>query len=76
MEVYNQYLSHCESQSVQSLNFDKVKKIDIQWEMGPPLHEKMTDIISSNLISRISQTTSKEIKKNVYYLVIALCQFH
>ena len=52
-----------ESQSVQSLNFDKVQKIDNQCEMGPPLHEKMTDIICSNSASLISQTTSKEIEK-------------
>ena len=52
-----------ESQSVQSLNFDKDQKIDNQCEMGPPLHEKMTDIICSNSASLISQTTSKEIQK-------------
>ena len=52
-----------ESQSVQSLNFDKVQKIDNQCEMGPPLHEKMTGIICSNSASLISQTTSKEIEK-------------
>ena len=50
---------------MQSLNFDKVKKIDNQCEMGSPLHEKMADIIFSNLASRISQTTSKEIEKKV-----------
>ena len=41
-----------ESQSVQSLNFDKVQKIDNQCEMrlppSTPFHEKMTDIICSN----------------------------
>ena len=52
-----------ESQSVQSLNFDKVQKIDHQYEMAPPLHEKMADIICSNFASRISETTSKEIKR-------------
>ena len=52
-----------ESQSVQSLNFDKVQKIDNQCEMGPSLHEKMADIICSNFASRIFQTTSKEIEK-------------
>ena len=54
---------------MQSLNFYKVKKIDNQCEMGPPLREKMTEIISSNLASLISKTTS-------YSLVIALCQSH
>ena len=64
-EVFNQYVSETdgydsefgrESQSVQSLNLDKVQKIDNQ--------EKMVDIICSNFASRISQTTSKEIEKN------------
>ena len=32
--------------------------------MGPPLHEKIADIICSNFASRISQSTSKEIEKN------------
>ena len=72
-EVFNQYASQTdgydskferESQSVQSLNFDKVKKIDNQCELTPPLHEKMIGIICSNFTSRISQTTSKEIEKN------------
>ena len=31
--------------------------------MDPPLHEKIADIICSNLAFRISQTTSKEIEK-------------
>ena len=71
-EVFNQYASQTdgydseferESQSVQSLNFDKVQKIDNQCEMGPPLHEKIADIICSNFASRISQITSKEIEK-------------
>ena len=63
------YDSECEreSQSVQSLNFDKVLKIDINVKSNPhsgvPLHEKMADIICSNFASRISQTTSKEIEK-------------
>ena len=65
-EVFNQYASQTdgydseferESQSVQSLNFDKVQKIDNQCEMGPPLHEKIADIICSNFAFRISQTT-------------------
>ena len=72
-EVFNQYASQTdgydskferESQSVQSLNFDKVKKIDNQCELTPPLHEKMIGIICSHFTSRISQTTSKEIEKN------------
>ena len=50
-----------ESQSVQSLNFDKVHKTDNQREMGPPMKEKMADIICSNFASRISQTTSEAI---------------
>ena len=63
-EVFNQYVSETdgydsefgrESQSVQSLNLDKVQKIDNQ--------EKMVDIICSNFASRISQTTSKETEK-------------
>ena len=71
-EVFNQYASQTdgydseferESQSVQSLNFDKVQKVDNQCEMGPALHEKIADIICSNFASRISQTTSKEIEK-------------
>ena len=71
-EVFNQYASQTdgygsefgrESQSMQSLNFDKVQKIDNQCEMGPSLHEKMADIICSNFTSRIFQTTSKEIEK-------------
>ena len=71
-EVFNQYASQTdgydskferESQSVQSLNFDKVQKIDNQCELSPPLHEKIADIIGSNFASRISQTTSKEIEK-------------
>ena len=71
-EVFNQYASQTdgydseferESQSMQSMNFDKVQKIDNQCEMAPPLHEKMGDIICSNFTSRISQTTSKEIEK-------------
>ena len=71
-EVFNQYASQTdgygsefgrESQSMQSLNFDKVQKIDSQCEMGPSLHEKMADIICSNFASRIFQTTSKEIEK-------------
>ena len=33
--------------------------------MGPPLHEKIADIICSNFASRISQTTSKEIEKKL-----------
>ena len=69
-EVFNQYASQTdgydseferESQSMQSMNFDKVQKIDNQCEMAPPLHEKMADIFCSNFTSRISQTTSKEI---------------
>ena len=55
-----------ESQSVRSLNFDKVKKIDNQCEMLPLLHEKMAVIICSNFASQISQTASKEIEKNVF----------
>ena len=75
-EVFSQYSSQTddydsecerESQSVQSLNFDKVLKIDINVKSNPhsgvPLHEKMADIICSNFASRISQTTSKEIEK-------------
>ena len=71
-EVFNQYASQTdgydseferESQSLQNLNFDKVQKIDHQCEMGPPLHEKIADIICGNFASRISQTTSKEIEK-------------
>ena len=67
-EVFNQYTSQTdgydseferESQSVQSMNFDKVQKIDNQCEMAPPLHEKMADITCSNSISRIPQTTSQ-----------------
>ena len=62
-KVFNQYASQTdgydseferESQSMQSLNFDKVQKIDNHCEMGPPLHEKIADIISSNFTSRIS----------------------
>ena len=54
---------------MQSLNFDKVQKIDNPCEMtSPPPHlplfnEKMADIIWSNFASQISQTTSKEIEK-------------
>ena len=51
---------------MQSLNFDKVQKIDNQCEIlrpPPPLHEKMADTICSNFASRISQTTSKETEK-------------
>ena len=33
--------------------------------MGPPLHEKIADIICSNFASRTSQTTSKEIEKKI-----------
>ena len=71
-EVFNQHASQTdgydseferESQSAQSLNFDKVQKIDNQCEMGPSLHEKTADIICSNFASRISKTTSKEIEK-------------
>ena len=51
---------------MQSLNFDKVQKIHDQCEMGPSLHEKMADIISSNFASRIFQTTSKEIEKKKF----------
>ena len=54
------------SQSVQSLNFDKVQKIDSQCKMGPPLHEKMAEIICSNFTSRISQTTSKKIEEKLF----------
>ena len=31
--------------------------------MGPPLHEKIADIICSNFCSHISQATSKETEK-------------
>ena len=71
-EVFNQYASQTDgydsefervSQSVQSLNFDKVQKIDNQCEMVPPLHEKIAEIICSNFASQISQATSKEIEK-------------
>ena len=71
-EVFNQYTSQTngydsefnrESQSVQSLNFDKVQNIDKQCEIGPTLHEKVADIIYSNFTSCISQTTSKKIEK-------------
>ena len=55
------YQNLTESQSVQSLNFDKVHETDNQCEMGPPLHEKMADIICSNFASRIFQTTSEAI---------------
>ena len=55
------YQNLTESQSVQSLNFDKVHETDNQCEMGPPLHEKMADIICSNFTSRIFQTTSEAI---------------
>ena len=74
-EVFNQYSSQTdgydseferESQSMQKMNFDKVQKIDNQFEMAPPLHEKMADIISSNFNSRISQTTSKKIEKTFF----------
>ena len=53
-EVFNQYALQTndydsefdkELQSVQSLNFDKVQKIDNHCERRPPLHEKMADII-------------------------------
>ena len=53
-EVFNQYASQTdgfgsefdkESQSVQSLNFGKIKKVDNQCQIGPPLHGKMADII-------------------------------
>ena len=54
-EIFNQYSSQTagynweldrESQSLQSLNFDKAKKkMNNHSKMGPPLHEKMTDII-------------------------------
>ena len=72
-EDFNQYVSQTdgydseferESQSVQSLNFDNVQKIDNHCELTTPLHEKMTDIICSNFASRISQTTSKETERN------------
>ena len=56
-DVFNQYASQTdgydseferESQSMQSMNFDKIQKIDNQCEMPPlPLHEKMR-IMSSN----------------------------
>ena len=71
---FNQYASQTDgydaefgrkSQSVQSLNFDKVQKIDNQCEMAPHLHEEMANIICSNFASRISQTTSKEIEKKI-----------
>ena len=73
-KVFNQYASQTDgydaeferkSQSVQSLNFDKVQKIDNQCEMAPHLHEEMANIICSNFASRISQTTSKEIEKKI-----------
>ena len=55
-----------QSQNVQSLNFDKVEKIDNQCKMHTLpltlLHEKMADIICSNFASQISQTTSNEIE--------------
>ena len=81
-EGFNQYASQTdgydseferESHIVQSLNFDKVQKIDNQCEMGPPLHEKIADIICSNFASRISQTTSEEIQKN--FLLPSNCPF-
>ena len=71
-EVFNQYASQTDgydsefervSQSVHSMNFDKVQKIDNLCEMVPPLHEKIAEIICSNFASQISQTTSKEIEK-------------
>ena len=84
-EVFNQYASQTDgydsefkikSQRVQSLNFDKVQKIGNQCKMGPPLHEKIADIICSNFTSRTSQTTSDEIDIKNYSLVIALYQSH
>ena len=50
---------------MQSLNFDKVQKLDNQCEMGPPLHEKFGGNICGSFVSRISQTTSKEIEKKI-----------
>ena len=44
-----------QSQSVQSSNFDKVKKIENQCEMDSTFHAKMADIICSNFPSQISQ---------------------
>ena len=59
-EVFNQYASQTdsydsefekESQSMQSTNFDKVKKIDNQCEMALPLYEKMAEFTLSAVIS-------------------------
>ena len=84
-ESFNQYASktdgydselETESQSVQSFNFDKVKKIDNQCKMPPtppptrpplPLHEKIVDVICSNFVSRVSETTSMEIEKKILH---------
>ena len=76
-DIFNQYASQIdgydsefarESQSVQSLDFGNVKKVDNQCEIPPsphPLHEKMADTICSNFASRVPQTTSKEIEKKI-----------
>ena len=79
-EFSNQYVSQTdgydsdfnrEPQNVPSSNFDKVQKLDNQCEMDPLLHEKMASIICSNFATRISQTTSVEIKKT--FLLLSSC---
>ena len=56
-EVFNQYALQTNDYdsefdlSVQSLNFDKVQKIDNHCERRPPLHEKMADIICGTFAS-------------------------
>ena len=59
-----------------NLNFGKTQKFYSQCEMGSPLHEEMADITSSNFTSGIKKTTSKEIEKLFYSLIIAFCQCH
>ena len=62
-----------ESQSVQSLSFDKVKKIVSKCEIGSPLQKKMGNIIFSNFFWRFSQTTSQEIEEK--FLLPISCPF-
>ena len=68
-KVFNQYASKTdcydseferESQSVQSLNFDKFQKIDISVKWAPLcMKKRLTLSAVGNVASRISQTTSK-----------------
>ena len=67
-----------ESQSVQSLNFDKIRKIDSQCEMGLHLIICMKKWLAlSALISLLeSPNHFKGSREKNYYLVIALCPSH